>query len=100
MDLDELFRAVVAPVLDQLLRAGELDSVSIACPLPAVGPPRRDVLLRVVAMGEEFSAWVWTDGQVEATAAEQRARLASDLQDHIAESRFGWGELRPYREPA
>jgi len=98
MDLDELFSEVVTPVLDQLLRAGELDSVSITCPLPASGPPRGDVLLRVVAQGEAFGVWSWTHGQAEATAAEQRARLASDLQDHIVESRFGWGQLRPHRE--
>ena len=99
MDLDELFADVVHPVLDQLLRPGELTSTSVMCPLPWSGPPLGDVLLRVVAVREELGVWLWTHGQVEESPAELRARLASDLQDHIAESRFGWSELRPYREP-
>ena len=99
MDLDELFSEVVTPVLDQLLRPGELESAGLTCPPPFSGPPLGDVLLSVVAGGESFGVWVWTHGQLEETAAELRARLASDLQDHVVESRVGWGELRPYREP-
>ena len=100
MGLDELFADVVHPVLAQLLRPGQLSSAGVTCPLPWSGPPRGDVLLRVVAVGEEFGVWLWTPGQVEESPAELRARLASDLQDHIAESRFGWAELREYVEPA
>ena len=61
-------------------------------------PPSEAVLLRVVVVGEAFGSWAWTPGQVDETAAELRARLASDLQDFIAESGFGWAQLRPYRE--
>ena len=57
------------------------------------------MLLRVVAVREELGVWLWTPGQVGESPAELRARLASDLQDHIAESRSGWAELRGYREP-
>ena len=100
MDLDELFSDVVTPVLDQMLRPGELDDVS-AIPTPTgPWPGSEGTLLRVVAAGEPFHFWVWTPGVVEETPAELRARLASDLQDFIAESRFGWAELRPYPAPS
>ena len=100
VDVEELMRDVVTPVLDQLLRPGELTSASVSCPLPWSGPPLGDVLLRVVAVREELGVWLWTHGQVDESAAELRARLASDLQDLVAESRFGWAQQRPYRAPS
>ena len=99
MDEAELLRDVIAPVLDQLLRPGELDAVSLSPSTSGPWPPPTSVRLRVVAVGEEFGIWLWTPGQVTQTPAELRAHVASDLQDHIAESGFGWSELREYREP-
>ena len=97
-DVAELLSDVVVPVLDQLLRPGELDQVGLEPPVTGPWPPSEAVLLRVVVVGEAFGSWAWTPGQVDETAAELRARLASDLQDFIAESGFGWAQLRPYRE--
>ncbi|QXG74909.1 hypothetical protein KUM42_13740 [Modestobacter sp. L9-4] len=99
MDVAELLSDVVTPVLDQLLRPGELDQVELEPPVTGPWPPTVAVRLRVVVVGEAFGFWAWTPGQVEETAPELRARLASDLQDHVAESRFGWSQLREYREP-
>ena len=100
MDVDELFRDVVTPVLDQLLRPGELDTVRLDPPVTGTWPPSVPVQLQVTAVGETCHSWAWDPGQVEETPAELRARLASELQDFIAESRFGWSELREYRERA
>ena len=100
MDEAELLRDVITPVLDQLLRPGELDSVTLTPSSSGPWPPPTSVHLQVVAVGEEFGVWLWAPGQAEESPAELRARLASDLQDHVAESRFGWAELREYAEPA
>jgi len=98
VDLDELFRAVVTPVLDQMLRPGELDEVSVTPAPTGSWPGSEGTLLRVVAVGEALHFWVPTPGVAAESPTELRARLASDLQDFIAESRFGWAELRGYRE--
>ena len=100
MDVAELLSDVVTPVLDQLLRPGELDRVGLEPPLTGPWPPSVAVRVQVVVVGEAFHFWAWNPGQVEEGPAELRARLASDLQDFIAESRFGWAEQRPYVEPS
>ena len=100
MDEAELLRTVVTPVLDQLLRPGELQSVRVIPETDDDWPDSAEVSLRVVAVGEVFGFWVRVPGQVEESPAELRARLASDLQDFIAESRFGWAEQRPYPAPS
>ena len=100
MDVAELFRDVVAPVLDQLLRPGELDGIRLDPPVTGAWPPSVSVLLQVTAVGETCHFWAWNPGQVDESAAELRARLASDLQDFIAESRFGWAEQRPHLDPS
>jgi hypothetical protein len=43
--------------------------------------------------------WLWSAGQAAESPVELRARLASDLQDLVAESRSGWSQLREHREP-
>jgi hypothetical protein len=59
------------------------------------GPPSHTQLwLHVVACGEIFDFRIWSTDSPDDGAAELRARLTSDLQDWIAESRFGWGEQR------
>jgi hypothetical protein len=99
VDEAELLRDVITPVLDQLLRPGELEAVSLSPSTGGPWPPPAAVRLRVVAVGEEFGVWLRTPGQAAESPVELRARIASDLQDHISESRFGWSELREYREP-
>lgn len=83
--------AILAPVLKQMVTEGELESITVGVRLDGIF-----AALRI--SGEEFELPVWTRGVDIETDAEVRERAASDLQDHIAESRFGWGELRQYRE--
>jgi len=99
VDEAELLRDVITPVLDQLLRPGELDAVTLTQSTSGPWPPATSVLLRVVAEGEEIGIWLWTPGQFAQTPTQLRAHVASDLQDFIAESRFGWSQLREYVEP-
>jgi hypothetical protein len=100
VDVHELLRDVVTPVLDQVLQPGELDAVRFDPPVTGAWPPSVPVLLQVTAVSETCHSWAWTPGQVEETPTELGARLAGELQDVIAESRFGWAEQRPYVEPS
>lgn len=49
-----------------------------------------DLLLRVVVFDEEMGFWLYPPED----ASGFTARLRSELQDFVAESGFGWGELR------
>ena len=44
-------------------------------------------------MGERFIDRVY-ESTIDSSVTEWRNRLASNLQDFVAESRFGWGEWR------
>jgi hypothetical protein len=46
--------------------------------------------------GETFHISMWNVGEPVLSDADARERLASYLQDFIAESHFGRGELRAY----
>lgn len=51
--------------------------------------------------GEPFQCEVFQTPAMDDWSTTQMAeKLASDLQDFIAESRFGWGQLRPYSFPS
>ncbi len=51
---------------------------------------RENLLLRVAVHAHEMRVWLQpTEDVIDFTA-----RLRSDLQDSVAESGFGWGELR------
>ena len=56
---------------------------------PELGPLLERVVLPVLVCSP------WHQGQAAESAEDGRARLASELQDFIAESRFAWSELRP-----
>lgn len=96
-DLAGLLERVVLPVLRAMLEPGEsVDDISLAW---EGGPPSRgrsDLLLSVVIETETFRWIALTQGAAQDDDARSRARLASDLQDFIAESRFARGELRPH----
>lgn len=54
-------------------------------------PLRPEAMLEVRILGEHQGIW----GNGDETAIEVYERVRSDLQDFVAESRFGWGQLRP-----
>lgn len=59
-----------------------------------VAPPTiisEHFLLRVFVYDEEMGFWLYPREGV----SDFTARLRSELQDFVAESGFGWGELRP-----
>lgn len=82
-----LLDEVVNPVLNKLLKEGELQGVHIR---RAKGG---DILAVVSAGGETFELLLWYAG-CEDTVEETRAGFYSELQDALAESSFAWGELR------
>ncbi|MBI4942306.1 MAG: hypothetical protein HY830_16300 [Actinobacteria bacterium] len=99
-------RRVVAPVLEALFRPGEVEHVDVR-----VGPDRTAVpehlrrghlgpepglfvWLSVVAVGETYERRICEVVEEPENAEWLAADLHSDLQDFIAESRFGWGEQR------
>lgn len=89
-ELADVLRDVV-PVVLALTRPGEVESVSVHF---EEQPRGGALLLEITLVGEQFRWFAWTPGQRSESSRERQDRLASELQDFIAESRFGWGELR------
>lgn len=83
----EVLGTVVLPVLRQLTRDGEVDGVE-------VGWVDGELLLAITLRGETFRDPVWAPSDPPWSPETARERIASDLQDFIAESRFGWGQQR------
>lgn len=83
----EVVAEVVAPVVRGMTRPGEVDAV-------LVGWVDRELRLELTLRGETFHGPLWAPGEPPWSAPAARHRLASDLQDFIAESTFAWGELR------
>ena len=98
-------RTAIAPALREILTSEELaaTTVRVACWVaPLEGPPDEawltdadevgtDTMIVVTTLGETQGLWV--DGSE--SPSELHERVRSDLQDFVAESRFGWGQLRP-----
>lgn len=98
---------VVTPALDEVLTADELAATSTRVVRQTAGqspmewqirPVRRDedtlddrTLLEVRIFDDRCSSWM----QGRETPVEMYERFRSELQDFVAESTFGWGELRP-----
>lgn len=85
----------IAEVLGRaLVRPGEVERSWIDVSLGGRGRrPDGGEWWHVIVCGETFDFWLTPPELIEST--EERAdRLASDLQDRIAESRFGWGRQR------
>ena len=85
---------IVSPALEVMLKPEELHAVSLA---RRQGPDSEshwyaDLELNLV--GERFHDRVY-ESTIDASVTEWRNRLASNLQDFVAESRFGWSEWRP-----
>ena len=88
--------ASVGPVVSALFAADELERVTVEHVPPRPGDGSPHVLLVVVARGEVLRSHLWTDGQAAEPVEGLQERIASELQDAISESRFGWGELRRF----
>jgi hypothetical protein len=90
---------LVEPVVTELLEADELDVVDIAVvdwngrALGADASIDGALLRFRDADGSSMAVWFDGGGADESEEA-FAARLRSDLQDFIAESTFGWGQLR------
>lgn len=95
VQMSELWQAV-RPALDAILTPTELEHTSMSIVAannrPVMGQviPEGDVLLRIIVHNEPLGFWL--NPQEGPTAF--TARLRSDLQDFVAESSFGWGQLR------
>lgn len=83
---------VVEPVTHAMLEPAELESVGIGFDSDA------RVVLNLVVAGETSPHFLWGPDWEPETPADTRQRLASELHDFIAESRFGWGQERTYVE--
>lgn len=102
VDVGELLRSVIVPVISQLTRPGEVDRVTLTWadqhgPDQLMRHPDKGLFVELVIAGETAILPIWVPGEPELSHSELRARLASDLQDFVAESRFGWGQLRTHQ---
>jgi hypothetical protein len=119
VEIGRVLSDVVQPCIDQLLNPGELDAVSLGWQMVQVprwlDEVRRAPGIRILSVGEaemrdaeklvlsltmkgEKVAWWLAEADAPWTPDEDLVGLActvySNLQDFIAESTFGWGELR------
>lgn len=98
MTVGEL-KSAIQPALREIFTADELAASSVrvteeSTPLTSLDdqePLTQSTQLQIFTMGE--SAILWVDGSESAEAV--FARVRSELQDFVAESTFGWGQLRP-----
>jgi hypothetical protein len=86
--------AAAVPVVYDLLTDAELERVCVVHRLGEDAPDGPEAVLVVTARGEESQHSLWRLGQAEESAAAVRARIASELQDFVSGSRFGWGQQR------
>ncbi|RZS79978.1 hypothetical protein EV189_3457 [Motilibacter rhizosphaerae] len=89
-------RVVVDPVVASLLTPEEVEAVAVR---DGVHGHPDDVWVCVTACGEQYVAMLLSGewAQTGPSDEEVAAGFADQLQDWVAESRFGWGQLR---EPA
>lgn len=83
----ELMELVVQPAVDRIFHEGELDNVEL------ISEDDGSLLAEFTAGDEQAGSWLRTPG-VEITVEDLAEQVFSDLQDFVAESSFGWGELR------
>lgn len=90
----DVMALIVSPVLEVMLKPEELHAASLA---RRQGPDSEShwyAELELNLVGERFIDRVY-ESTIDSSVTEWRNRLASNLQDFVAESRFGWGEWRP-----
>lgn len=95
MIVEEILLAA-QPALEATLTPIELDLTRLDVvttkgePVPASTIISADLLLRVFVYDEQMGFWLYPPEGINGFMA----RLRSELQDFVAESGFGWGELR------
>lgn len=95
MIVEEILLAA-RPALEAILTPDELEHTQIKVvttngePVPSSTLVSDDLLLRVVVYDEEMGFWLYPPEDANGFTA----RLRSELQDFVAVSGFGWGELR------
>lgn len=80
---------IVVPAIQKLLSDTEFEHLSIE----TEGNKLSLLLAKIRAGGETFSI-VMHDSETEETMIEAKERFFDQLQSEIAESSFGWGQLR------
>lgn len=80
---------IVVPAIQKLLSDTEFEHLSIE----TEGNKLAVLLAKIRAGGETFSI-VMHDSRAEETMIEAKERFFDQLQSEIAESSFGWGQLR------
>lgn len=84
------------PALEAILAPDELERTQLDVvttkdePVTSSTVVSEDLLLRVVVYDEEMRFWLYPPEGAKGFTA----RLRSELQDFVAESGFGWGQLR------
>ncbi|GAB6900569.1 hypothetical protein [Kineosporia succinea] len=86
-DLEDVRDRVVVPVLDGLLRPGELEAADVA------RGPGQEIRLAVTARGQTWNSGFWFGADPEETLGEVAYYLADRLEDWIC-SDVAWGEQR------
>jgi hypothetical protein len=97
-DLPGVIERIILPVLRALLHENEsIDGISLTWEGEPPSRGRSDLLLTLVVESETFRWIAVTHDAPAEDGAAVRSRLASDLQDFIAESGFARGQLRAHR---
>ena len=104
VDVDEVRRRVVDPVVKSLVHPDELDEISVTIAEEVfrtidANPPRGSYLRVAVKARREWissarSWWVGEDDDRLWDAEEFAAELYNGLRDELTESRLSWGEWR------
>ena len=93
LDVDEVSRRVVDPVIKSLVRPDELEGIPVQ-----VDAAMGDFRVALLACGEWVApplGWFVTDDDDHLWDAERfAAELYDRLRDELTESRLSWGELR------
>ena len=88
----QAMRDFVLPALDALTEPDEVTSVSVQV------NSHGEVWVSVVFVEEPLETQIWAPQEDPSDSFQGLGKFASDLQDHIAESRYAWGTLRTYPE--
>jgi hypothetical protein len=95
-DLPGLLERVVVPVVRTLFPDESIDGIALAWEGDPPSRGRSDLLLTLTVEAETFRWIALTQETLPEPDVAARSRLASDLQDFIAESGFARGQLRTH----
>ncbi len=87
----------VIPAIDALTEPGEITSIRVSEASKDEGWPEPGALVvELVFAGETCTIYLLPSDGDRLDAMNGRGKVASDLQDFIAESAYAWGTLRTY----